>query len=128
MLRRGRRTDGRDHHGDVAELNLRLHRIDPFIVRVENLAMTLKKSHTTEEFEELCRSVGKAHEVISDTWRLSLPVLPVQSPQYRSLCTAGKKVQTLLDQLIDEACQRGYSEKDRDQLFGEKALHHISYG
>jgi len=58
-----------------------------------------RKQLTSEKAEEMLAKARRAEELLDELWSDGMEVLPLGSSAYRAICTAGKKVQTMADQL-----------------------------
>ena len=81
--------------------------------------MNLRKEVDQEDFEGLCRATGAAFRGAVALWKAGMKVFPINSKEYRSLCSAGEKIQDLHFALVSEAQRRGVSATEIREIFGE---------
>lgn len=70
----------------------------------------MKKTMSDEDLETLIVESREAVEKLTSMWRKGMKVLPINSEIYRSICTAGRKAESLHWKLTFEAEHRGWPE------------------
>ena len=66
----------------------------------------MKKTMSDEDLETLIVESREAVEKLTSVWRKGMKVLPINSEIYRSVCTAGRKAESLHWKLTFEAEHR----------------------
>jgi hypothetical protein len=78
-----------------------------------------RKNITKAQFETLARSAASSHLALVELWRDGMKALPVKSTPYQLICGMGDKSTDLILKLRDQAMDRGYSQAEIQEMFGD---------
>lgn len=79
---------------------------------------------TDEQLETMGRNLATMHQLAITTWEIAMRTMPINSTQYRKICTAGRKTQDAYNGLRFEAESRGWD----DRRIGKVFFSHVACG
>lgn len=79
--------------------------------------MGTAKTMSDEQLADLGKDLSRMHELALSVWERAMKMLPVQSPEYRAICAAGRKTQVAYHRMREEAVRRGWSPAERKRVF-----------